>query len=164
MNGRGAYFSASDPNSLAQGLQSALAKLKVQTAAAAASATSSPNITQTDNFIYSSTFRTGVWDGEIVAQRIDIATGNILPAIVWSAQALLDGAQHGNADSRTIYTIDDGGGNKRKNFTFANLTSDAAGAILAERPYFANKCGAARRSACCSPRRSRPSPTTATTW
>lgn len=141
-NGRGAYFSASDPNSLAQGLQSALAKLKVQTAAAAASATSSPNITQTDNFIYSSTFRTGLWDGEIVAQRIDVATGNVLPAIAWSAQALLDGRTSANSDGRTIYTIDESGGNKIKNFTFANLTNTASGAILPERPYFANKCGA----------------------
>jgi type IV pilus assembly protein PilY1 len=142
VNGRGTYFSASDPNSLAQGLQSALAKLKVQTAAAAASATSSPNITQTDNFIYSSTFRTAVWDGEIVAQRIDIATGNIIPAIVWSAQSLLDGRTSTNADSRLIYTIDESGANKRKNFTYATLSSTAAGAILPEQPYFASKCGA----------------------
>ena len=70
VNGRGIYYSASDPNSLAQGLTGALSALKVQTAAASASATSSPNITETDNFIYSSTFRTVKWDGEIVAQRI----------------------------------------------------------------------------------------------
>jgi type IV pilus assembly protein PilY1 len=141
VNGRGQYFSAGDPNSLALGLQSALAKLKVATAAASASATSSPNITQTSNFIFSSTFRTGVWDGEIVAQRIDLTTGAVLPTIVWSAQASLDARTTPNSDSRNIFTIDEGGGGKQKPFKFANLTSTPAGAILAERPYFTNKCG-----------------------
>ncbi|MGZ5096885.1 MAG: pilus assembly protein [Usitatibacter sp.] len=141
VNGRGSYFSASDPNSLALGLQSALAQLRVQTAAASASATSSPNITQTDNFIFSSTFRTGIWDGEVVAQRIDTVTGNVLPAIAWSAQALLDGKTTANSDSRVIFTINESGAGKKKDFKFASLTSVAAGAILAEQPYFANKCG-----------------------
>ena len=141
VNSRGAYFSASDPNSLALGLQSALAKLQVQTAAAAASATSSPNITETDNYIYSSTFRTGNWDGEVVAQRIDVTTGNVLPAIAWSAQGLLDARTSANSDSRLIFTIDDAGANKRKNFSFVTLSSTPSGSIDAEQSYFANKCG-----------------------
>ncbi|HQY47973.1 MAG TPA: PilC/PilY family type IV pilus protein, partial [Usitatibacteraceae bacterium] len=142
VNGRGRYFSASDPNSLTQGLQSALAALNIQTAAAAASATSSPNITETDNYIYSSTFRTVKWDGEIVAQRIDTVSGNVLPAIVWSAQALLDGRTTGNSDSRAIYTIDESGGSKRKLFTYATLSNAVAGGIAPERAYFDNKCTA----------------------
>ncbi len=140
VNGRGKYFSASDPNSLTQGLQQALASLNIQTAAAAASATSSPNITETDNFIYSSTFRTVKWDGEIVAQRIDTVSGNVLPPIVWSAQALLDGKTTGNSDSRNIFTIDESAGGKRKPFLYASLTSAPAGGIAAEQAYFDNKC------------------------
>jgi type IV pilus assembly protein PilY1 len=139
VNGRGVYYSASDPNSLANGLSGALAALKVTTGAAAASATSSPNITQTDNFIFSSTFRTAKWDGEIVAQRIDSATGAVLPAIEWSAQAKLDAATAASTDSRTIYGFSASGTNKLKAFTFANLTSAASGGINAEQPYFANK-------------------------
>jgi type IV pilus assembly protein PilY1 len=141
VNGRGQYFSAGDPNSLALGLQTALAKLKVATAAAAASATSSPNITQTSNFIFSSTFRTGAWDGEIVAQKIDLTTGAVLPAVIWSAQASLDSRSSGNSDTRTIFTIDEAGGGKRKNFKYVSLSSTASGAILPEQSYFANKCG-----------------------
>ncbi len=129
VNGRGKYFSASDPNSLTQGLQQALSALNIQTAAAAASATSSPNITETDNFIYSSTFRTVKWDGEIVAQRIDTTSGNVLPAIVWSAQALLDGMSTGNSDTRVIFTIDESAGGKKKPFKYASLSSAAAGGI-----------------------------------
>ncbi len=141
VNGRGTFYSAADPNTLADGLAGALSALKVQTAAASASATSSPNITETDNFIYSSTFRTVKWDGEITAQRIDTSNGNILPGIVWSAQAQLDtkvGAAEAltpPGDGRTIWTFDPAGTNKVKSFTWANLT-------VAEKAYFENKCTA----------------------
>ncbi len=140
VNGRGRYFSASDPNSLTQGLQSALSALNVQTAAASASATSSPNITETDNYIYSSTFRTVFWDGEIVAQRIDTVSGTVLPAIVWAAQAILDGRTTGSSDSRDIFTIDESAGGKRKPFTYASLSNAPSGGIARERDYFDNKC------------------------
>ncbi|MBL0142683.1 MAG: pyrrolo-quinoline quinone [Betaproteobacteria bacterium] len=143
VNGRGKYFSAGDPNSLTLGLQEALAALNIQTAAAAASATSSPNITETDNFIYSSTFRTVKWDGEIVARRINTTTGSVLPAVVWSAQALLDGRTTANSDSRVILTYDESAGGKRKLFTYSNLTAAPVGARAAERTYFDNKCAPA---------------------
>jgi type IV pilus assembly protein PilY1 len=142
VNGRGTFFSASDPNSLALGLQSALAKLKVATAAASASATSSPNITQTSNFIFSSTFRTGMWDGEVVAQRIDLITGAVQPAIVWSAQAQLDSRTFPNNDFRNIYTFDSFGAGNRKTFKFTSLSAGPIAGIAAEQSYFANKCGA----------------------
>ena len=139
VNGRGTYYSASDPNSLSNGLAGALSALHIQTAAAAASATSSPNITQTSNFIYSSTFRTVKWDGEIVAQQIDPATGNIVSAIEWSAQTLLDASTAATTDSRTIYFFDSGTTSKLNSFTYANLPSSNVGTVLAVQPYFANK-------------------------
>jgi Tfp pilus tip-associated adhesin PilY1 len=142
VNGRGVYYSASDPNSLADGLSSALASLHIQTAAASASATSSPNITQTDNFIYSSTFRTVKWDGEVVAQQIDTSTGNVLPTIVWSAQTQLDALVTASADTRTIYAFKTGATNSLTPFLYANLLAAPSGAIAAEQPYFTNKCSA----------------------
>ena len=140
VNGRGIYYSASDPNSLADGLAGALSALHIQTAAAAASATSSPNITQTNNFIFSSTFRTVKWDGEIVAQRIDPTTGNIIPAIEWSAQTQLDSQTSASADTRNIYFFNPSGANNLSSFTFANLSSVASGSVLPQQPYFQNKC------------------------
>ena len=140
VNGRGTYYSASDPNTLANGLSGALAALKIQTASASASATSSPNITQTDNYIYSSTFRTVKWDGEIVARRLDPSTAQVLPTIVWSAQSLLDGQVSDTTDSRTIWTFSPTGSAKLKSFTFANLTSGASGALVAEQSFFTNQC------------------------
>ena len=133
VNGRGLYYSASDPNSLADGLAGALAALKIQTAAASASATSSPNITQTDNFIYSTTFRTVKWDGEIVAQQIDASTGNVLSPIIWSAQASLDARVSTSSDTRTIWKFDSTVASKLSSFTWANLTA-------ADQAFFANKC------------------------
>jgi type IV pilus assembly protein PilY1 len=58
VNGHGQYFHAGDPQSLTNGLSGALAGMSARTAAAAASATSSPNITQLDNVIYSTTYET----------------------------------------------------------------------------------------------------------
>jgi type IV pilus assembly protein PilY1 len=139
VNGRGVFYSASDPNTLADGLAGALAALKTQTAAASASATSSPNITETDNYIYSSTFRTVKWDGQIVAQQIDPADGTVIPTIVWAAQEELDlkvstaEAQATPTDGRTIKTFLKTAATKLKDFTWANLTA-------AEQAHFSNKC------------------------
>ena len=122
-NGRGTYFSARDPASLYQGLSNALASVAIKTGSAAASSTSSPNITQTDNFIYSSTYRTQKWDGEIVAQQINTADGSIDPTIVWSAQTLLDDEVDVSSDTRTIHVFDAGGTNNLKAFTNASLSA-----------------------------------------
>ncbi len=145
VNARGAYYNARDPTSLADGLTSALAAIDIKTAAAAASATSSPNITQTDRSIFSSTYRTVKWDGEVTAQLIDPATGNIEPTVAWSAQAQLEAKI--NADttasiaSRQIYTFDGSASNHLKDFTYGNLTA-------AEKAFFDNKCAFATLSQC----------------
>ena len=65
--------------------------MSARTAAAASSATSSPNITQQDNVIYSTTYVTVNWNGQMTAQYINPADGAVLPTMLWSAQATLDG-------------------------------------------------------------------------
>lgn len=132
VNGRGTYFSARDPNALFTGLTNALASVAIRTGAAAASATSSPNVTPTDRAIYSSTYRTQIWDGEIVAQLIDTATGVVLPGVTWSAQSLLDTLVLASSDTRTIYTFDASASNKLKAFTHAALSAT-------ERAYFTDR-------------------------
>ncbi len=134
VNGHGTYFSAKDPESMARGLANALNNLKVRNGAASASATSTPNVTQEDNDIFSATFRTVKWDGELVAQKIDPATGNLMPTVTWQAQALLDLRTDVASDSRTIYTLDGAGPSaSRKSFTWSDLTAS-------ERAYFDGKC------------------------
>ena len=131
-NGRGTYFSARDPSSLFQGLSNALASVAIRTGAAAASSTSSPNITQTDRFIYSSTYRTQVWDGEIISQQINTVDGSVDPTVLWSAQTLLDDKVDTATDTRTIHVFNSGGTNKLAAFTNAGLSA-------AEKAYFTNQ-------------------------
>lgn len=125
VNGRGLYFSAKQPKELISGLRSALAGVSERTGAAAASATSSPNITHTDNFIFSSTYRSLHWDGDVQAQTINPTDGTVSEAHVWSAQAQLNGG-------RTIYKFDRDT-KVIEPFAWANLTT-------AEKAYFNNKC------------------------
>jgi type IV pilus assembly protein PilY1 len=132
VNGRGTYFSAHDPSSLFQGISNALSSVAIRTGSAAASSTSSPNITQTDRFIYSSTYRTQLWDGEIVAQQINTADGSIDPVILWSAQTLLDDDVLASTDIRTIHVFDAGGTNKLKPFSYTTLSAS-------ERSHFTNQ-------------------------
>lgn len=134
VNGRGVYFSAKDPSSLVSGIQGALGAVTVRTGAAAASATSSPNITPSDNFIYSSTYRTLFWDGEVVAKTIDTQTGVVSTANVWSAQASLDGKVGASNDSRVIYKADmDTTTPLLETFVWTNLSE-------AEKDFFRTKC------------------------
>jgi type IV pilus assembly protein PilY1 len=139
VNGRGSYYNARDPSTLATGLTSALAGISTRLASASASSTSSPNITQTDRSIFSSTYRTTKWDGEVTAKLIDPLTGNIQPTIVWSAQTQLDTLVHADSDpsktSRHIYTFDSStaSSDNLKDFIYSGLTAT-------EQAYFNNKC------------------------
>ena len=134
VNGRGTYYSAANPAALSTGLADALAGVSARVGAAAAATTSNPNVTSGDNFIFSSTFTTVDWTGELVRQQIDLTTGAISPTIDWSAQALLDAKAY---TTRNIYTFDPSAANKRKTFTWSTLTSaPTAQVAVAEQSYF----------------------------
>ncbi|HVY04484.1 MAG TPA: PilC/PilY family type IV pilus protein [Burkholderiales bacterium] len=133
VDGHGTFYQAKNPAQLATGLSGALAGLNTRTAAAAASATSSPNITPTDNAIFSSTYTTVEWAGEVVKQTIDTQTGAVDPTILWSAQTLLDAQTSASSDSRTIYMFDSTATTKLKSFAYAGMTA-------AEKAFFDNKC------------------------
>lgn len=133
VNGRGTYYSGRDAASLASGLESALSALNLQIAAAAASSTSSPNITQTDRQIFSTTYETDTWGGRIVAQNIDPITGNVEPTIIWQADTQLLTKVAAAADARTIKTFNPTASDKLKNFAWVSLNPT-------EQAYFTNKC------------------------
>jgi type IV pilus assembly protein PilY1 len=135
VNGRGRYFSAKDPASLQSGLASALSAIQSQTGSGAASATSTPNITPSDNFLYSSTYRTQLWDGEIVAEEIDTATGNTIPGNVWAAGSQLNARVTATTDTRNIVMLDPGGASNLKPFLYASMTPQ-------EQAFFDDKCAA----------------------
>lgn len=128
VNGRGTYFSATNPSSLATSLATALAGVSARTGSSAAATTSNPNITSGDNFVFSSTFTTQNWDGELVRQQLDLTTGVTSSTIDWAAQARLDSRSY---TTRNIYTFSASATDKLKLFTWANLTAT-------EQAYFTN--------------------------
>lgn len=132
VNGRGTYFSARDPESLVNGLTTALGSIKSTTGSGAAAATSNLQPTAGDNYIYIANYRTVKWDGELSAYTIDLASGAISSGTTWLASGLLDAkiSSTGNGDTRSIYTSQTGS-SALLDFTWANLTAT-------ERAYFDN--------------------------
>jgi type IV pilus assembly protein PilY1 len=92
VNGRGTYFSASDPSSLAGGISSALQSVEVKAGALAAVTVTSPNLVadEAGNSIFEVSFTAGDWSGDLVKRTIDGTTGAISATPTWAAQAKLD--------------------------------------------------------------------------
>ncbi len=116
VNGRGKYYSARDPASLRDGLTDALAGVSVRTGTAAAATASNPNVVSGDNFIFSSTFESVKWTGQLIRQTIDISTGSLSGGADWSARDQLD-----TNTSRNIYIFDSSAANKLEPFLWAGL-------------------------------------------
>jgi type IV pilus assembly protein PilY1 len=126
VNGRGSYFSATNPVTLASGLINALAGVTVRTGGTAAATTSSPNIVAGDNYVFSSNYTSGEWSGELFRFTLDPTTLTFSSANDWEAQKLLDEKAY---TDRAIYTYDPAGTNRLKRFNWDNLTN-------AEKAYF----------------------------
>jgi len=146
VNGRGIYFNASDPSTLAAGISDALSDIEVKAGALAAVSVVSPNLVAGANGLFEISFKVGEWSGEVVKRTIDGSSGELSPlpaegaahdAPGWSARAQLDNKVATDGyESRRIYTYNsavdgesaDGAADKLKFFTWENLTT--------ERPYF----------------------------
>lgn len=121
INSRGKYYNVMTPTDFAANLKDALSTLIIETSSSAAAATSSPNITSTDNSLFYTTYRTGKWDGEISSKAIDPTTGSLSSTVTWSARAKLNSLA---ASSRNIYYVDNAG-SALKAFTATGLTTAA---------------------------------------
>jgi type IV pilus assembly protein PilY1 len=132
INGHGKYFSTSDPKQVVAGLSEAITKLQVKVGAAAAAATSTPNISQEDRDIFSATFTTVKWYGELTDRFIDAVTGEVDPQIRWSTSEQLGKQTDASTDSRTIKMFNTAG-STLKNFSHVDMTA-------LELSWFANKC------------------------
>ena len=141
VNGRGTYFLALNPRTLANAIQNALANIAGRNSSAAAAATSSPNITPKDNFAFSTTYQTNTWSGIVKAQRLDAVTGAVLkdaqgkPITLWQADQQLLTQVGASTDTRNIFMLDTTAPTKLKAFQFATMTP-------AEQAFFMNKCTA----------------------
>jgi type IV pilus assembly protein PilY1 len=101
VNGRGQFFSARNPQEVVDGLAGALAALALRTGAGAAAATSNLQPVAGDNFAFTAEYTTVQWTGDLKARTLDLNTGTVSSAVLWSAQTLLESR---TAASRTIFT------------------------------------------------------------
>jgi type IV pilus assembly protein PilY1 len=131
INGGGKYFAASDPQQVVEGLNEALNDIRQATGAAASAATSTPNITQDDADIFSSTFTTVKWTGNLAKRVLDPVTGEVLKKVIWSSSWTVGQQVAAASDTRTIWYRDPVSGT-RKNLVYADMGADRA--------WFANKC------------------------
>jgi type IV pilus assembly protein PilY1 len=92
VNGRGVFFSASNPQELARSLSDTLDALKRRVGAGAAAATSNLQPVAGDNFAFTAQYETQTWIGDLKARTIDLSTGAISSVELWSAQNLLNAA------------------------------------------------------------------------
>ncbi|WP_420476293.1 pilus assembly protein [Noviherbaspirillum sp. ST9] len=108
VNGRGTYFSAKDPVSLANSLASSLNAIEAVSGSGAAAATSNLQPTTGDQSIYIANYRSVHWDGDISSYTVNLLDGKISSEVNWEAGTLLASTikSPGNADTRTIYTSD----------------------------------------------------------
>lgn len=86
VNGRGAYFSATNPETLAYGLSNALAGLNMRKGAAAAAATSTLNPVTGNNYAFVASYSTVSWKGNLEARKINTLTGVVNEDATYAAE------------------------------------------------------------------------------
>ena len=86
VNGRGAYFSATDPRSLASGLGNALASIDARKGNSAAAATSTLAPVEGNNFAYLASYTTALWKGNLEARGVNLDTGALTTNAAWCVE------------------------------------------------------------------------------
>jgi type IV pilus assembly protein PilY1 len=128
-NGRGRYYSASNPADLATGLSNALDTISADLGTGAAGATSSQKPVSGDNFAFVAEYQTVLWEGNVKALTIDTSSGQLSATALWEAKNTLRAQVQAATDSRTVYFRDSGVANTAlASFTYANLNNAGLGA------------------------------------
>lgn len=147
VNGRGRYYSASDPAEVAASLEQSLQAIDSQRGSGAAAATSNLQPVAGDNFVFLATYQTKFWVGDLAALTIDPITGVVSTASSWKAAARLNTKFPTSiTDSRNIYFFNSASANKLASFEYSNLPA-------ALKANFDNLCpssGATKLSQCAS--------------
>ena len=135
VDGRGTFFSATDPSSVVLGLGTALSSLQGVNGAGAADAVSSLQPTTGNNFAFSTGYVTSLWTGDLRAFVIDLGTGAVGSTAKWSANDKLTSLVFDHCDNRNIYLLDSAntttGLNNLVDFTLGTSKCDASGSPLA---------------------------------
>ncbi|MBK9020652.1 MAG: hypothetical protein IPL72_11855 [Sulfuritalea sp.] len=128
VNGRGQYFSASNPDTVVSSLAEALAGINARVAAAAAAATSNLEPVAGDNFAYTAKYKTQAWTGDLEAREINLDTGAVSGTVIWSAQSKLDEMTKTACDNRSIKLYRAGATDNLVDFKWSSYACDASGA------------------------------------
>jgi len=131
VNGRGHYFSASDPTSLIRSLSEALDMVKAATGAASAASTSTIRPTNNNNDAFVASYVSQKWIGDVQRFSVDPKTGQLGATPSWSARAQLDTVTA--VDRKIFYKKP--GARALRTFTVENLREDL---LLPE--HFGNFC------------------------
>jgi type IV pilus assembly protein PilY1 len=86
INGRGAFFSATDPVSLSNGLSNALTSIQSKVGSAAAAATSTLNPVAGNNQAFVASYTTLTWEGNLEARGINTDTGVVSENASWCVE------------------------------------------------------------------------------
>lgn len=104
VNGGGKYFSAKDPNAVADSLQSALGDITSKSGAGGAADAASEFVTTVDNYVFFANYKTREWTGDVIARTINVDTAAFNPGNLWSAQTLLDARDYSTRVIKTCLT------------------------------------------------------------
>ena len=140
VNGRGQAFSAKDPNTLANSLQTALSNIQARVASSAAAATSNLEPTEADRLVFLPKYVSAKWTGEIEAHLINLTDGSVEEDMQWSAQERLDAKTKAACDDRRILLYRAGAADNLVNFSWNSKACDdgtvTTGLNDAEKAYF----------------------------
>lgn len=142
INGGGKYFAASDPLQVVDSLNKVLNDIQESTGAAAAAATSTPNVAQEDRDIFSATFTTVEWTGNLSKRQINVTTGIVDATPQWKTSWKMGQTVKAATDTRDIWWHKPGTG-IRTAFSFDLMGDD--------KKWFVDKCAALPQCALMSP-------------
>jgi type IV pilus assembly protein PilY1 len=132
VNGRGRFYSASNPSEVVNGLTDAMDLIASIAGVAAAAATSSLQPVAGDNFIFIGEYTTVLWEGNLRAHTLDTDTG-ALGAQLWSAKTALASQAGATSDSRNVFFRNPSTGVKED---FNAIALDSAGLVT----HFSDMC------------------------
>ena len=141
VNGRGTYYSATNPSELKTGLTSFLNSVSAATSAAASPTVSARNLSATSaNYVFGTSFCSAKWFGELARYTVNASTGAISSTPDWSESGagsdctdssgalvttpLLDKLAY---TTRSIYTYDPTAATSLIPFAWGSLTSTMQG-------------------------------------
>ncbi len=126
LNGRGTYFSALNADQLSNAISSVVNAIGQVQGAGSGSSTSSLALVQAGNQIYTASFTTSLWTGDLIAQTL--SGDGVIGSQVWSAQDVLTNSTSYSA--RKIWFNKSG---TLTAFTYGNLPST-------QQAYFTGLC------------------------